>query len=189
MKLYYPVKPVHINQPFGANEAYYKAKFGTNGHTGIDFMAAHGQPVYAAHDGNALYLKDSHGGEGIWNFSTDGTYATIYWHLIGDTDPNYKLPIPFDSTRCPVTAGEIIGYADNTGAPFESTGDHLHFGLVMIDPHGTVMNQDNGFGGCIDPEPYFNGICAQDIATLIPLERALVVTLTNIVNYYLNKNK
>lgn len=161
--LYYPVKPLHINQVFGANITYYETNFGQKGHPGIDFEASHGEPVYAAHDGAAIYIKDKYGGEGIWNYANG--YITIYWHLIGDTEPKYPPPIPYstEGVRTPVKAGELIGYADNTGAPFESSGDHLHFGLLLTDSNGIILNQDNGTQGCINPEPYFNGLFAQDI--------------------------
>lgn len=182
--LYWPVKPLHINQPFGANPEYY-AKFldiygnPEKGHQGIDLMAFHGQPVYAAHDGDAIYLKDKHGGEGIWVYG-DG-FATIYWHLIGDTDPTYAIPIPFDQERHPVKAGDLIGYADNTGAPFESSGDHLHFGFIFINPNGTVSNSDNGYGGCVDPAPYINGKFAQDIPRDLPYIRRLLKAAKSIL--------
>ena len=183
--LYYPVKPVHINQVFGANVDYYMSHFNQKGHPGIDFMATTGQPVYAAHDGAAIYIKDQYGGEGIYNY-TNG-YTTIYWHLIGDTDPKFRPPIPFNTNgvRTPVKAGDLIGYADNTGAPYESSGTHLHFGLLLTDANGIVLNQDNGTQGCVDPEPYFSGICAQDIAQLTSLESALVVALTKLRDYLL----
>lgn len=183
--LYYPVKPIHINQPFGANAAYYESTFGQNGHPGIDFMAYHGQPVYASHDGEAVYVKDSHGGEGIWNYAPG--FVTIYWHLVGDTDPNFPPPINYqlNGPRIPVKAGQLIGYADNTGAPFESTGDHLHFGLILLNAQESELNTNNGTQGCIDPEPYFNGICAQDIAKLTPLYSSLVTALTQLRDYLL----
>ncbi len=116
--------------------------------------------MYASHDGDAIYLKDAHGGEGIWLYGSG--FATIYWHLIGDTDPIYAIPIPFDQQRHPVKKGDLIGYADNTGAPYESSGDHLHFGLVFIGDGGNIENTDNGYNGCVDPEPYFDGSYAQD---------------------------
>ena len=181
--LYYPVKPIHINQIFGANVAYYEAHFGQAGHPGIDFMATTGQPVYAAHDGNAIYIKDKYGGEGIWNYSLDGSFVTIYWHLIGDTDATYKLPIPFDQQRHAVKAGDLIGYADNTGAPYESSGTHLHFGLAFLKDG--ALDPTQGIGGCSDPEPYFNGIAAQDIAQLTSLEITLVGVLTKLRDYLL----
>lgn len=158
--LYYPIQPISINQKFGENIDYYESHFGQKGHPGIDFAAKHGEPVYAAHDGAVIYIKDSHGGEGIWNYAEG--YITIYWHLIGDTDPNFPTPFPYDSqgVRRPVKKGDLIGYADNTGAPFESSGDHLHFALMLTDANGIILNQDNGTQGCVDPAPYLNGMYA-----------------------------
>ncbi len=68
LELFYPVKPFHLNQGFGDNTDYY-AKFHDSfgqsykGHNGLDFMAVHGQPVYAPIDGNAMYATDPHGGQ------------------------------------------------------------------------------------------------------------------------------
>ena len=172
-----------VNQPFGADPAYYQANFQQKGHPGIDFKETfHGQPVYAAHDGEAIYIKDNYGGEGVWNYANG--YITIYWHMVGDTDPTLPPPIPFNDKgiRTPVKAGDLIGYADNTGAPKESTGPHLHFGLIITLANGAIANPNNGYGGCIDPAPYFNGSYAQDIPTLTVLYTKLVGVLTNLVN-------
>ena len=187
--LSYPVSPIHINQPFGANVAYYESRFGTKGHMGIDFQASHGQPVYAAHDGAAIYIKDTHGGEGIWNYAQG--FITIYWHLIGDTDAKYPPPIPVQSggVRTPVKAGDLIGYADNPGAPFESSGDHLHFGLMLTDEKGFILNQDNGFQGCVDPQPYFNGFFAKDIPEVESILYQIIPKLKQILtNLWSNIN-
>lgn len=159
--LYYPVKPKALNQAFGANPEYYQSHFGLKGHDGLDLFAAHGTPVYAAHDGEAIYLKDAHGGEGIYLYA-DG-FLTEYWHLIGDTDTKFPLPVPFDSGYHKIQAGDLIGFSDNTGAPFESSGDHLHFGLAFTDAQNQAINSDNGYHGFVDPTPYFNGLFAQDI--------------------------
>jgi len=165
--LYYPVKQFAINQLFGEDSDYYarfKDPFGNpqKGHPGLDLHAVHGWPVYAAHDGQAIWVKDAHGGEGIYIFANG--YLTNYWHMIGDTDYHFPPPIPFDGLYHSVAAGDLIGYADNTGAPYESSGDHLHFGLAMTDANNKILNQTNGFSGFIDPMPFFNGKYAQDIS-------------------------
>ncbi len=168
-ELEYPITPFTIIQPFGANSAYY-AKFPDakgkpqKGHMGIDLKADHGHPVYFTHDGNAFYFKDSHGGEGMINISIDRTFQTIHWHLVGDTDPVFKSPIPLDGKQYAVKKGDLAGYANNTGAPFESNGTHLHFGYRPLNlGTGAPLHPDNGYDGCEDPMPLFNGKFAQDV--------------------------
>lgn len=169
-KLAFPVFPIHYNQGFGWNPEYY-AKFldihgiPQKGHPGIDLQAIHGQPVYAAHDGTARTVgPDDHGGQGVYILTNEpdsngDRFTTIYWHLIGGTDA--KFPPPFQGLKA-VKRGDLIGYANNTGAPFESTGDHLHFGLAKCTASGNFLNQSNGYDGCIDPAPYFDGSYATD---------------------------
>ena len=166
--LFFPVRPLHVNQPFGSNPAYYaqfKDAYGKpeKGHMGVDFQASHGQPVYAAHDGVAQYVVDSHGGDGIYlrtNEAFDAPaggstyYTTIYWHLCSKDDLKFAPKIPADGRLHSVSAGDLIGYADNSGAPFESSGDHLHLGLMPCNQYGNPTLPANGYGGCIDPMPF-----------------------------------
>jgi len=168
LRLYFSVKPWYVNQKFGetANLQYYKDNGLTIiGHNGIDAQANHGQPIYASHDGICYPEIDDKAGNGVVimtkeMFDFDGKpvyFKTIYWHLIQD-DAVVK-------TGQIVRAGDLIGYADSTGL---STGDHLHFGLKPVLPNeaaGTWYNvfQTNGYFGAIDPQPYFNGLFAQDI--------------------------
>lgn len=192
MLLYYPIKPYYINQGFGANPDYYarfKDSLGNpeKGHMGIDLQAAHGQPVYAAHDGMARYVHDSHGGQGVYNRTNE--FQTIYWHLVGDTDANFPCPIRKDGVEVAVKTGDLIGYADNTGAPFESNGTHLHFGFMSIDASGNATDPSNGFGGCTDPTTFFTGTFAQDVPRLNILESSLVSVLQKLLAYYQNKTK
>lgn len=190
LELYYPVKPFHLNQGFGENPEYYakfKDQFGNpyKGHNGWDFMAVHGEPVYATIDGNAVYLTDPHGGVGVIITSNEplqhasGTswIKTKHWHLIGDTDP--KFPKPFEEKD--VKVGDLIGYADNTGAPWESNGDHLHFGLEPVDKNGNLVNPGNGFNGEIDPTPYWTKFYAVDKTKVQSLYAQLIALLQKIV--------
>jgi murein DD-endopeptidase MepM/ murein hydrolase activator NlpD len=162
-QLWYPVKPLNFNQKFGNIDPVY-TNMGLAGHNGIDFMALHGQPVYASHDGTCYPEIDGTGGNGVV-IRTDETFdyngeqvhwKTIYWHLM-KADAVVK-------TGQKVKAGDLIGYADNTGT---STGDHLHFGLkpqAWNEESWSWYNpaQNNGYLGAIDPMPYFNGYFAQD---------------------------
>ncbi len=181
MILYRPIKPFTLLQGFGSNPDYYARFKDVNGnplkgHMGNDLYAVHGTPVYASHDGTASTHTDSHGGEGVY-VAAPG-YTTIYWHLIGDTDPLY--PMPFQGAKA-VTAGDLIGYADNTGAPFESTGTHLHFGLYPMDAQGNRLYPANGFDGCIDPAPFTSGTYAQNVKTLVGLYQKAIPLLESLL--------
>ncbi len=169
LNLFYPVKPYKVTQEFGVNGAYYQ-KNGINikGHNGIDLWASHGQSVYAVHDGICYPEVDDKGGNGVvirtlQPFDYNGTqcyFKSIFWHLI-KSDAVVK-------TGQQVKAGDLIGYADNTGL---STGDHLHFGLKpqqWNENNWTWVNVNdaNGYLGAIDPTPYFNGLYAEDIPVI-----------------------
>lgn len=164
LTLFYPVKPLYINQPFGVHPEVY-GQFGLKGHNGLDMKAIHGQSVFAAHDGTCYPEIDTGGGNGVvlrtlMPFDYEGSpsyFKTIYWHLI---KANAVV-----KTGQKVQAGDLLGYADNTGF---STGNHLHFGLKPEKWNETSwswynVKQTNGYYGAIDPTHYFNGLYALDI--------------------------
>lgn len=210
-KLSYAVSPMKVNQGFGANPDYYarfKDSFGQpeKGHMGIDFFAPHGTPLHAPIDGSARYLADEHGGDGIYlKFKDEGKwYEVILWHLCSKEDKQFPIQIPTDGSSVDVKRGQLLGYTDNTGAPFESSGDHLHFGLVPLADDGIrIFHPANGYGGCVDAQPYFDGKYATDsvstivqtaaditahIATLpkdqqIPLIKAMQNVVDNLLAY------
>lgn len=175
LSLYYPVKPLHFNQLFGENlNPTYKA-MGLPGHNGIDFMAVHGQPIYASHAGMAYYEIDANQGHGVVLLSNeafelvDGTTSfikTIYWHMVDSLkEPQFKSPVENKPLGLPVKTGDLLGYADSTG---NSTGDHLHYGFKRVakdEDSGAWYNtsQNNGYMGAEDPKPYFNELFAVDI--------------------------
>ena len=186
LELYYPCKPLGIHQVFGRKDPIYTA-MGMLGHNGIDFLAIHGQPIYASHDGYAYFETDSTGGEGVvirsdkqYDLGNGPVYIkTIYWHMVdASKEPQFVSPITNRDTTTqgqPVKAGDLIGYADNTG---QSTGDHCHFGLktMALGEDGSSWyntNQNNGYFGAIDPQPYFNGFFAQDVTSVDMLEQGI----------------
>jgi murein DD-endopeptidase MepM/ murein hydrolase activator NlpD len=171
-KLWYPIKPLRVNQPFGVNpDPVVNGKYlalGLKGHNGIDMWADHGQPVYAAHDGVVQpIIVDTYGGHGITILTMDvfdyegrrARFKTIYWHFIAGSEQVKQGQL--------VKVGDLLGYADNTGY---SWGDHLHFGLKAVNEFGgDVFDMDNGFKGSIDPKPYFNGYYAVDKQTVVSI--------------------
>lgn len=170
--LYFPLKPWNLIQGWGTNGEWYRAN-GINilGHNGLDALALDKQAVRATHDGEIVYAGvDSKEGYGVvlrtletFEYNGEDVYfKTIYWHLIKE------IPVKVGTK---VKAGDLIGYADNTGF---STGTHLHFGLkpqLKGENDWTWVNleQNNGYLGAIDPTPYFNKYFAVDAQLVISI--------------------
>lgn len=200
LELWFAVKPEYINQKFAENPlnpdgtSYYsrfKDARGNplKGHMGIDFQASHGQPVHAPCSGKAWYVEDSHGGDGIciktepFDYQNrQANFRVILYHLCSKDDPKFHPLIPTDGSMVDVELGQLIGYADNSGAPYESSGDHLHFGLAPTNENGYYLEPENGYGGCIDPWPYFNGFYAEDKNKVIANLTEQVSLLTKVVS-------
>jgi hypothetical protein len=193
LEIYAPIKPLLVIQPFGGNPAYYARFIDTQGnpykgHTGTDLKAAHATPLLSPCDGMAKYVSDAHGGDGIY-IQPHGTYdykggqayaELIHWHLCSKDDPQYKPLIPTDGGSYPVKLGQLLGYTDNSGAPFESSGDHLHWGLLFVGVNGLPISPGNGFGGCEDIMPYWNGKYAEDAVATQAVIATTATVVTNI---------
>lgn len=163
--LFRPVKPLIINQNFGENKACipigggvvivcdgnspppgYKSLYGPAGHLGTDMAAKHNQPVYAPMDGR-VYKIDTNEKSGLdvrveceWQ---GRKLRYIVEHLLG-----YQPKVGDN-----VKAGELLGWADNTGY---AAGDHLHFQLEELL---------GGIWTPIDCMPLMSTLYAQDIRT------------------------
>jgi murein DD-endopeptidase MepM/ murein hydrolase activator NlpD len=88
-------------------------------HTGTDFGAKTGTPIYAAGDGIVL-SAGRYGGYGNYiKIKHDTVYETAYGHLSKFAAGMKKFK--------KVRKGDLIGYVGSTG---RSTGAHLHFELI-----------------------------------------------------------
>jgi murein DD-endopeptidase MepM/ murein hydrolase activator NlpD len=178
--LYFPVKnPIDQQNLFGTSNAMYTA-LGQKGHPGIDFECPSGTPVYAPCDGDVFYVTDKDGGCGLWirtpsNDPDNLKYNVILWHMYPKDTEGFPYAIPTDGSVTGVKAGQMLGYSDNSGYPIESTGPHLHVGLMPCDSTGEAISPTNGYLGCIDPAPWFNGEYAEDINNPPPVPTAQVV--------------
>ena len=107
-----------ITQGFGENPENYE-EYGLPGHEGIDFRAYHESPIMAVSPGivsDVMPVVTGHN-YGIYvRVMHVGCYETTYAHF------DRVLVTEGDI----VTAGQILGLADNTG---NSYGDHLHLTL------------------------------------------------------------
>ncbi|MDO9492668.1 phage tail tape measure protein [Acetobacterium sp.] len=97
---------------------------GTKNHMGIDIGAAEGTPIYAVESGTASLSTDS--GYGNLVIIDNGAGLQEYYgHMSGFNISDGQA----------VKKGDVIGYVGSTG---NSTGPHLHFGVLQngewIDP-------------------------------------------------------
>jgi murein DD-endopeptidase MepM/ murein hydrolase activator NlpD len=82
----------------------------------------------------------------IWNY---------YTHM-ADVDGNsYIVPdFPPGTSELYVEAGTLLGYQGNySGDPFNPTGVHLHFSIVLDDGQGSFRNELE-IRNTLDPSPY-----------------------------------
>jgi LysM repeat protein len=108
-----------ITQNYGNSNARYTLGY----HTGVDFGAGNGTPVYSVANGVVVASDDAPAyGINVKVKHDDGTYG-FYAHLSG------KLVSPGKR----VTAGQFIGKVGNTG---HGTGYHLHFEIRRVANFG-----------------------------------------------------
>lgn len=137
--------PKVVTQPYGINKHLYD-QFGLPGHEGIDLRAPNHTPVFAAADGTVhrVEVNPDDGAYGIHVRIThphpDGPFKSVYAHFQSD-------PAQFVSDGDHVSAGQQIGWADNTG---NSSGAHLHMTLKKVGDGSPWM----GVSDIVDPTPY-----------------------------------
>lgn len=105
-----------IYAPNGRNDTF---GYSGSAHRGVDIRAPHGTPIYAAADGQVIYVNKAGwgGGYGLYVVISHGNgIYTLYAH--GSSVPGN---INVGTT---VTTDTVILYSGNTGA---SEGAHLHF--------------------------------------------------------------
>jgi murein DD-endopeptidase MepM/ murein hydrolase activator NlpD len=123
-----PVRYNHISSRFQLQR--FHPVLGVNRpHTGVDYAAPSGTPIYAVGDGEVNYAGWN-GNSGIMvQIKHDSTYETAYKHLSRTASkmrPGYKIK-----------QGQVLGYVGQTGL---ATGPHLHFEFFehgkFVDPLG-----------------------------------------------------
>jgi murein DD-endopeptidase MepM/ murein hydrolase activator NlpD len=91
----------------------------TRMHTGTDFAAPRGTPIYAAGNGTVVQAGRN-GGYGTYaRIRHNGTYQTAYAHMSRLAKKTRK--------GARVKQGQVIGYVGTTG---QSTGPHLHYEVL-----------------------------------------------------------
>lgn len=131
-------------------------------HTGIDFVAAKGTPVYAAHSGTVVKLYNTNyqcgvncksgekEGLGVKIDNGDGTHS-LYMHF------SSRENLTVGQT---VEAGQKIGEVGNTGsARGKNGGYHLHYQMqtqnngtrTVLNPRDYLPLDEKGYGVCYKP--------------------------------------
>ena len=80
---------------------------------------------------------------------------TYYTHLADINGNSYISPqFPPGSNEIYVEEGTFLGYQGNySGDPFNPTGVHLHFSIVLDDGQGSFRNELK-IANTLDPSPY-----------------------------------
>ncbi len=134
----WPTEHRVVTQYFGANPENY-AQFGLPGHEGVDIRAPNGSRVFAVAPGEVIRAHNSPRGHnyGIHvRLAHAEGYETTYAHL-------ESLAV---SQGQVVSAGDLLGRADNTGNSF---GAHLHLTLRK-----SGVRHGRWPPGIIDPLPF-----------------------------------
>ena len=112
-----------ITSMFGGRQS--PGGIGSTNHKGVDIGTPMGTPVLAAKSGTVTWASWNGGYGNCVIISHGNGNSTLYGHLSG-----YNV-----TTDQQVKQGQVIGYSGNTG---NSTGPHLHFGIIensnWIDP-------------------------------------------------------
>ena len=92
----------------------------TKMHTGVDFAAPRGTPIYAAGNGSVVWAGRKGANGLLVKIRHNGTYTTGYAHMSGIARGVRR--------GARVQQGQVIGYVGTTG---RSTGNHLHYEVHM----------------------------------------------------------
>jgi murein DD-endopeptidase MepM/ murein hydrolase activator NlpD len=179
LKICYPLNPPFpINQRWNEHPEYYN-KIGMKGHNGWDFCVQEGTPVYATHDGFVNFA-------GI-----DGTMSkTIMIDTNNEGKEGYRtacahLSEYFVSPGQKVKRGELIGKTGNTGR--YTSGPHLHFGIKPIFNY-SELDRNNGYNGCVDPAPFFDGYYPKDVVVTKPISEKFLAFQKALQEFQVSEN-
>ena len=187
-ELWYPVKnPFVISQKFGENPEFYQREYDMKSHNGWDIVGVVGQIIRASHDGIVTFTgEDGRGGLGVVVRSEEKYwyepiqewvyFKTVYWHCL----PGSFAVKPGDKVKI----GTALAKCDSTGFTGNS---HLHFGLKPVlkgeqDWEWYNLEQNNGWFGSIDPEPFFNKYYAEDAQLVLSILSKIKELLLKVVS-------
>lgn len=114
-------------------------------HTGVDYAAPKGTPVWSIGDGKVVFKAYKGGGGNTIKIKHNSVYSTAYLHLSG-----YAKGLNVGDH---VKQGQVIGYVGSTGA---STGPHLDFRVWKNDKPINPLTMESPSVEPL-PEKYMSG--------------------------------
>ncbi len=125
LPLAHPMKNTKITSGYGMRIDPFRHRLAR--HTGIDFVAGHGAPIYSTNNG----VVTETGRRGAYGIAVEIDHglgvSTLYGHMSRTAVSEGQK----------IKKGQIIGYQGNTG---RSTGSHLHY---EVRYHGSPVNPKN----------------------------------------------
>ena len=131
-------------------------------HQGLDIFGGEDlgeTPVISAYDGYLSRMSE-------WTSTVivrvpndplqPGRQIWLYYTHMADADGNDYIvdEFPRGTEEVFIPAGTLLGYQGNySGDPFNPTGTHLHFSIVLDDGSGTLRNELD-IENTLDPSPY-----------------------------------
>lgn len=193
-----PVRPYQVIASMVCPPGYTKfyPLIGLQGHNGWDHVANYGEPVYfpvvAGVEWQAATEVDPDGGIGVnirskqpvpldilppqaqgslnlirRQYDKLGGKVYLYfkfWHLKSVAVYDFK----------PVQPGDLIGYADSTGA---SSGNHLHWSMKVSDETSWFcLDGDNGYTGALDFSGWYENTFILDRVSPTPVKPRFLFT-------------
>ncbi len=184
LKLDYPSDSRIVDQKFGGNTVPAYALEGLKGHPGVDFHIEWGKPIYSASKGlGTVYRQYNKDNPDLSKYRGILEYIELEDCFVELT---YGHCDQITCNFGKVISREPLGTVGNTGEVYYGTelitetekekgshrGAHLHFqmrimqkvyrttasdiAIQSLDEGGYLVAKQNGYNGCIDPEPYFD---------------------------------
>ncbi len=131
----FSAKKQFMKTPISMNRARISSQYGRRNHptlkyskmhSGVDFAAPTGTPIYAAADG-IIEKRGRYGSAGNMIVLKHGKYITRYLHMNG-----FKSGQKVGQR---ISQGQVIGYVGTTG---RSTGPHLHYEIRLASNNEAV---------------------------------------------------
>lgn len=144
MKTYYPVRPYHRTQPFGANYNTYYAEAKLKGHTGEDINCFHRQPILSICDGEVFAVQHGSSDPMVYRagyvlWEGDGVaYEINYGHadkVLVNVGDKVKVGTPIilgGNTGSVTGGGRKITKAEKLAG--STSGTHLHLNIRLVKP-------------------------------------------------------